>query len=112
MLYLEHIAAAPGCQTTELWMRKFSKVGAALFAYVVLLSKLQGFDGRVGLHVAGEDAAKFYEALDARCGGGLFHPALTGVHGPTPRAEHETSKAYLETREAGATRWLEEYRRA
>jgi hypothetical protein len=32
VMYIEHIAAAPGNQTTELWGRRFKSVGAALFA--------------------------------------------------------------------------------
>lgn len=45
VLYLEHIAAAPGNLTTELWNRRFKAVGSALFAYTVLLSHKCGFQG-------------------------------------------------------------------
>ena len=109
-LYLEHLAAAPGNQTTELWNRRFKAVGAALFAYAILLSQQRGFEGRVGLHVADAGALAFYRVLHRKCGDALFYPDRTGVAGPTPRGAHETSKTYLETTEAGATAWLEGYR--
>jgi hypothetical protein len=111
VLYLEHIAAAPGNNRTELWHRRFRAVGGALFAYTVLLSQQRGFDGRIGLHVADADALGFYRRLHAKVGDALFYPDQTGVRGPTPRGAHETGKTYLETTEAGAARWLEEYRR-
>jgi hypothetical protein len=111
LLYLEHIASAPGNQTTELWGRRFKAVGAALFAYVVLLSHLRNFEGRIGLHIADEEAKGFYRRLNEKCGNNLFHPEQTGVAGPTPRGEHDKSKTFLETQEAGAKAWLENYRR-
>jgi hypothetical protein len=111
VLYLEHVASAPGNQTTELWNRRFKAVGAALFAYTLLTSRQRGFDGRVGLHVADADASSFYRHIHAKCGSALFFPERTGVEGPTPRRALDAPKTYLETTEAGATRWLEEYRR-
>jgi hypothetical protein len=108
---LEHIAAAPGNQTTELWNRRFKAVGAALFAYAVLLSNLLGFEGRVGLHVADSEAGGFYQRLHEKCDNLLFFSQKTGVAGPTRRGEHDKAKMYLETMETGASRWLEEYRR-
>jgi GNAT superfamily N-acetyltransferase len=112
VLYIEHLAAAPGNLTTELWDRRYAGVGAALFAYAVLFSHQRGHEGRLGLHVADEAALRFYRHLNDRCGGALFYPERTGVPGPTPRGPHEAGKTYLETTEAGAMRWLEEYRRA
>jgi len=113
VLYVEHLAAAPGNLSTELWVRRFRRVGGVLFAYTVLLSHRQGFEGRLGLHVADAQALGFYRRLsNEHCQGTLFHPEHTGIPGPTPRGAHETGKTYLETTEAGATRWLEEYRRA
>jgi hypothetical protein len=111
LLFLEHIASAPGNQTTEIWSRRFKAVGAALFAHVVLLSYLRGFEGRIGLHVADEEAKGFYRRLNEKCGNNLFQPAQTGIAGPTPRGEYDRSKTYLETTEAGAKVWLENYRR-
>ena len=110
VLYLEHIAAAPGNQTTELWNRRFKAVGAALLAYAALLSHQRGFDGRLGLHVADTEALGFYRHIHGKCGQTLFHQESTGVAGPTPRGAHDKGKTYLETTEAGALRWLEEYR--
>ena len=111
VLYLEHIAAAPGNQTTELWNRRYSSVGATLFAYAVLISHQQGFDGRLGLHVADPLALSFYRHIDLKCENSLFLPEITGIAGPTPRGEHDKTKHYLETTDFGATRWLEDYRR-
>lgn len=112
VLYLEHLAAAPGNLTTDLWVRRFRRVGETLFAYAVLLSHLAGLDGRLGLHVADRDAMGFYHRLHQKCGNRLFHPEQTGVGGPTPRGAAEAGKAYLETTAAGATLWLEGYRHA
>jgi hypothetical protein len=111
VLYLEHIAAAPGNQMTEIWDSRLKAVGAALFAYAVLLSHLRGFEGRLGLHIAGDEALGFYRRLNEKCENGLFYPDRTSVHGPTPRSSHDAAKTYLETTETGAMRWLEEYRR-
>ncbi len=111
VIYLEHIAAAPGSQTTEIWHRRFRAVGAALFAYAVLISHQRGFEGRLGLHVADEEALNFYRHIHVKCKGSLFCPEKQGVAGPTPRGAHDAAKTYLETTEAGATGWLEEYRR-
>lgn len=112
VLYIEHLAAAPGNLSTELWVRRFRRVGGALFAYAVLLSHQQGFEGRLGLHVADAQALGFYRRLNTEhCHGELFYPEQSGVAGPTPRGSHETGKTYLEATEAGATSWLEEYRR-
>jgi hypothetical protein len=77
------------------------------------LSHQQGFEGRLGLHVADVAALRFYRWLhDDCCRGALLNPERTGVNGPTPRGAHEAGKTYLETTEAGATGWLQEYRRA
>jgi hypothetical protein len=61
--------------------------------------------------VADAEALSFYRHIDGKCEGTLLYPERTGVEGPTPRGAHEMPKTYLETTEAGATRWLEEYRR-
>ncbi len=111
VLYVEHLAAAPGNLTTELWVRRYRYVGAALFAYAILVSHLQGFEGRLGLHVADESALEFYRSLHRKCGDTLFFAERTGVPGPTPRGADEVLRTYLETTEGGATSWLEGYRR-
>jgi len=111
VLYGEHIAAAPGNMDTELWDRRFGRVGAAMFAYAVLISHQRGFDGRLGLHSADAESLGFYRRLHERCENGLFYPDRAEVQGPTPRGSHDAGKIYLETKEAGARRWLEEYRR-
>jgi hypothetical protein len=41
VLYVEHLAAAPGNITTQLWVRRFGRVGETLFAYAVLVSHLR-----------------------------------------------------------------------
>jgi hypothetical protein len=111
VLYIEHLAAAPGNLTTALWVRRYRHVGAALFAYAALVSHLRGFEGRLGLHVADETALRFYRHVHGKCMNNLFYPERNGVAGPMPRGQHETNKTYLETMEAGATQWLEGYRR-
>ncbi len=111
LLYVEHMAAAPGNITTQLWVRRFRRVGEALFAYAILVSHLQGLEGRLGLHAAEASVLGFYRKLHEKCGNNLFHSERTGVVGPTPHGEREGSKVYLETKEAGATGWLEGYRR-
>ncbi|WP_162660100.1 hypothetical protein [Tuwongella immobilis] len=112
VLYVEHLAAAPGNIDCELWRKRFRFVGQALLAVAVLLSKQYGHEGRLGLHVADDRAFGFYRHISERhCGGNLFHPEQTGIPGPTPRREHERSKRYLETVENAASEWLEGYRR-
>jgi hypothetical protein len=110
VLYVEHLAAAPGNLTTELWLPRFRRVGGALLAYAIWFSGEKGFEGRLGLHVADPQALGFYQHLSKTyCGGGLFHPERTGVAAPTPRGMQEEAKTYLETEEAGAAQWLKEY---
>ncbi len=112
VLYIEHLAAAPGNLDTELWARRFRYVGAALLAYAVLLGKSQGFGGRVGLHAADEKALEFYRYLhEAKCGGKLFSAERADVPGPTPRGDQDRTKTYLEMSEEGANAWLGGYRR-
>ena len=91
-------------------MPRFRRVGGALLAYALLRSREQGFDGRLGLHVADDQALGFYQHINSKyCGGTLFQPVSTGVAGPTLRGQQEQTKPYLETTEAGASRWLKEY---
>jgi ribosomal protein S18 acetylase RimI-like enzyme len=112
ILYIEHLATAPGNMDTELWRKRFRYVGQSLLAYAVMLSQQRGFEGRLGFHVADERALGFYRRINERhCSGRLFHPERRDIPGPTPRGEHERSKTYLETVEAAANDWLEGYRR-
>jgi hypothetical protein len=71
----------------------------------------RGFDGRLGLHVADSAALNIYRHIHGKCEGTLCFSERTGVEGSTPRYAYDSPKTYLETTEAGATRWLEEYRR-
>jgi hypothetical protein len=110
VLYVEHLAAAPGNLVSELWVPRFRRVGGVLLAYAIWLSTKQGLEGRLGLHAADDQALSFYQHVDRKyCAGTLFYPVRTGVAGPTPRGRHEEAKPYLETTEAGAARWLKEY---
>ena len=112
-LYIEHLAAAPGNLNTELWLRKFEHVGIALLAFSVLLSHQSGSGGRVALHVGDESVLNFYRRVSDKIGGSLFFPEQTGVTGPTPHGVHgDSERVYLEMTDEGATRLLEEYRRA
>lgn len=112
VVYIEHIAASPGNQMTELWNRRFKGIGSALFAYASLLSQIDGCSA-LGLHVADAVAEKFYRAIQHECarhGIELFQPDLRGIAGPTPRGDGDKAKLYLETTQAGARHWLSEYR--
>jgi len=111
VLYLEHLAVAPGNKDTKLWNRKFGSVGSALLAYSVLLSHLLGYEGRIGLHASDDQALNFYRCANRKCNNTLLQPEVTGIEGPTPRGALDAQKTYLESRESGATLWLEGYRR-
>lgn len=112
VLYVEHVATAPGSIETELWSPRYRGVGMALMAYAGFLSMSEGFEGRLGLHVAHDEAMGFYRRLQAKCGGTLFYPERNGVVGPTPHGENDRDRIYLESTEHGTKAWLEEYRRA
>jgi hypothetical protein len=109
-LYLEHLAASPGNLKTEVWDRRYTGVGQALLAYAVKLSLELGMEGRLSLHAANGGAVSFYQHLNRKLGGGLFHPEQTGVAGPTPHGEGDRPKLYLETTQTGALQLLEVYR--
>ena len=109
LLYIEHVAAAPGNVATEIWGKRFEAVGSALFAFTALLSCQRGHEGRIGLHAADESALEFYRRLDAKCAGRMLYSEGKGIAGPTPRGELDRDKTYLETREEGARGWLENY---
>jgi hypothetical protein len=111
LVYVEHMAAAPGQLDTPLWKRRFSRVGLALLAYAVLQSHLQGCDGRIGLHAADDIALAYYLDLHRRLGGGLFLPQRDGVPG-MPRPDDCRRKPYLETTDDGPSLLLERFKRA
>lgn len=110
VLYVEHIAASPGNLTTHLWLRRLEAVGSALMAFAVLQSALQGYGGRLGLHVAEAGAQEFYASLNRRRVT-FYTPFKFGVAGtPQDRRAHERS--YTETIPSGALELLEDYRNA
>ncbi len=112
VLYIEHIGAAPGNQKTELWGKRFRHVGRGLLAYAIKLSQDQGYDGRIGLHVANESALGFYRKIGQNRQLPLFHPEKTEILGPTPHGVRgDTTQIYLETTPEGAQDFLEENRR-
>lgn len=111
-LYIEHVAAAPWNQNTELWRRKYRQTGTALLAYAIKMSQDQAMDGRVSLHASNDSALAFYRKVAENRTPQLFHEEKTGVTGPTPHGNHDVSKTYLETTPAGAINFLEDYRHA
>jgi len=113
LLYVEHLAAAPGNIDTSLWSKRFQYTGQALLAYAVLLSKNNGYSGRFGLHVADAAALEWYRHLNkTKCGGSLFFPERSGVNGPGQHGDRDAEKTFLEATEPGAAAWLETYRSA
>ncbi len=115
VVYVEHVATAPGNILTPLWGRRLIGVGTALLAYSVLESVNRGCGGRVGLHAADGDAEAFYLALNRRFGEQLFlHREQHGV--PAPRHPRQTNEpgldqVYLEGEPSGCLTLLEGYRR-
>jgi hypothetical protein len=111
LVYVEHMAAAPGHIDTPLWKRRFSGVGLALLAYAVLQSQRQGCDGRIGLHAADDAALGYYLDINRRFGDRLFLPQRDGVPG-MPRPDDARRKPYLETMDDGPSMLLERFKRA
>lgn len=107
LLYVEHLATAPGNLSTDLWTRRLQGVGTALMAYIILQAQQQGFGGRIGLHAASPDAASYYESLRLRFS--FFHPPRQGVAG-TPEDKKAQEKPYFESIPARALAFLEDYR--
>lgn len=109
-LYLEHMAATPGNQTTELWNRRYRHVGVALLAYAVKVSQDTGYDGRLSLHAASDSALAFYRKIAENRTPPLFYDERTGIRGPTPHAARSDAElTYLETTPEGAMNFLEDY---
>lgn len=109
LMYVEHMAAAPGNLSTPIWRRRVTHVGLMLLAYAVFQSKHQGFGGLLGLHAADGDSLAYYRHLNTQQGGSVFLTERTGVNGPSNRAA-DLTKVYLETTQAGADALLEDYR--
>jgi hypothetical protein len=110
VMYVEHMAAAPGNLATDLWEKRLSYVGQALLAYAVLQSHQAGFDGLLGLHAADDTALAYYEKLNSDFEGKLFFDKAFDVAAPFPIGDKARSKPYLETTPAGALELLEAYR--
>jgi hypothetical protein len=110
VMYVEHMAAAPGNLHTPVWRRRVSHVGQMLLAYAVFQSKRQGFGGLLGLHAADGESLAYYRSLNTQRGGSVFLPERTGVGAPSNRAT-ELTKVYLETTRPGADALLEDYHR-
>lgn len=110
VMYVEHMAAAPGNLATDLWERRLSYVGQALLAYAVLQSHQAGFGGLLGLHAADDEALAYYERLNSDFEGKLFLEKVLDVAAPFPTGDKARSKPYLETTPAGASELLEAYR--
>jgi len=111
-LYIEHVAAAPWNQNTELWRRKYRQTGTAMLAYAIKMSQDQAMGGRVSLHASNDSALAFYRKVAENRTPELFYGEKSGVTGPTPHGNLDVSKTYLETTPAGAINFLEDYRNA
>lgn len=107
VLYIEHIATSPGNLVTDIWRDRFRHVGNSLMAYAVLQSKIQGFEGIIGLHAADDKAANYYRHLKERHR--FFHEPLRGIAG-TPEDRSAKDKLYFESIPEQAINYLEGYR--
>ncbi len=110
LLYIEHLATAPGNFRTGIWCRQLKHVGTAVMAYAVLQSHLNGTEGLIGLHASDDVACNYYRALHLRRGN-LFNPEMKGIVG-TPQDRKATERFYFESTFDGASALLEDYRRA
>jgi hypothetical protein len=110
LMYVEHMAAAPGNLATDLWEKRLGYVGQALLAYAVLQSHQAGFEGLLGLHAADDEAEAYYEKLNSDFEGRLFLDKTLDIAAPFPTGDKARSKPYLETTQAGALELLEAYR--
>lgn len=109
-LYIEHVAAAPWNQNTELWRRRYGQTGTALLAYAVMFSQDHGLSARVSLHASDNTALEFYRRVAENRSPKLFYDEKSGIAGPTPHGNTEISKPYLEMTPTGAISLLEDYR--
>jgi hypothetical protein len=109
VLYLEHLCLSPGCLPTKLWRRRFDGLGMSLFAYAIHVSRENGLGGRVGLHATDETVLRSVYRRYERGVPELFKADAIGIPGPTNYGPMKNmTLTYLETTEAGATRFLEE----
>jgi len=107
LLYVEHIATAPGNLLQDIWGIRLTGVGTSLMAFAVLQSMKHGHEGRIGLHAADQNAADYYEALLRKCQ--LFRSPKKEVPG-TPEDRGARSRSYYESDPARARDFLEGYR--
>lgn len=113
VVYIEHIATAPGHLLVPIWGRRLHGVGKALMAYAILTSDQSGNGGRIALHAADAEASGFYDALNSGLQGRLFQCRRTGVASPTRPNQPNTpglDKVYFESDGAVAAEFLAEYR--
>lgn len=107
LLYIEHIATAPGNILTDVWGLRLKSIGTSLMAFAILQSVQQGFEGRLGFHAADDAAAAYYDRLAQR------HPflrvPLRGVAG-TPEDRGAAQHAYYESEPHAALAFLDGYR--
>lgn len=107
LIYIEHIATAPGNICTDVWGLRLSSVGTSLMAFAILQSLLQGHEGRVGLHAADADAAAYYTHLARKYK--FLREALSGISG-TPEDKRAPEHPYFESDPVAACTFLEGYR--
>lgn len=113
LVYIEHLATAPGNMWTLLWGRRFHGVGRALMAFAVLESMKSGCEGRIGLHAADEFARDWYSRLSTPESGPMFTHQATGVPGPKRSKRTDLpnlTDPYLESNTVSALELLEGYR--
>lgn len=107
LLYIEHIATAPGNILQDIWGSRLKAVGTALIAYSIMQSIRLGHDGRIGLHAADKTAADYYEGLAEKHK--IWRNAKWGIAG-TPEDRRAVSRPYYESDPGRARAFLEGYR--
>jgi hypothetical protein len=107
LLYIEHIATAPGNILQDIWGRRFKSVGTALVAYSILQSIERGYEGRIGLHAADDAAADYYVRLSDKHR--ILLPPKTEIPG-TPEDRQARLHPYFESDPVRARLFLEGYR--
>ena len=113
VVYIEHVATAPGHLSVPIWGRRLHGVGKALIAFAVLTSYQLGNEGRVALHAADDEASGFYDALNSGYQERLFPCRKTGVAGPIRPNQPNTpglDKVYFEADGVVAAEFLAGYR--
>jgi hypothetical protein len=110
LLYIEHVATAPGNIETDLWDRKLEGVGSALMAYAVMQSCVQGYRGRIGLHAQDSTAERFYQSLTQKYQ--MFYDVPMRDVAGTPEDSRAKERLYFEAPPEKACAFLEGYRNA